>query len=89
MNAYIIFMIIDIVLCILCKRNIYSGEYNEEDQRPLLSWGTFLLLLATSFVYILNIIVCSIAVIALSIAALEGELNYRFKSEFFEQLFTR
>lgn len=89
MSAYFIFMIIDIVLCILCKRNIYSDEYNEEDQRPLLSWGTFLLLVATSFVYILNIVVCSIAVIGLSVAAIEGELNYRFKSEFFKQLFTR
>lgn len=89
MSAYFIFMIIDIVLCILCKRNIYSDEYREEDQRPLLSWGTFLLLLSTSFVYILNVVVCSIAVIGLSVAALEGELNYRFKSEFFKQLFTR
>lgn len=89
MSAYFIFMIIDIVLCILCKRNIYSGEYREEDQRPLLSWGTFILLVATSFVYILNIVVFCIAAIALSVAALEGELNYKFKSEFFKQLFTR
>lgn len=91
---FLISLVIDWFSCYLFRNNIYLTE----DDKPYLSAGLAIIIAILCFliclVPVLNIIVATVIFVVVILALVEtsyrnGELKFKFKSEFFKQLFTR